>query len=348
MSVPGRNGAADGWVADPSITWRILLTADLVAPPHPHDVRTALAALYAAQGWAGVGSVVTGDDVEALRRSLGEVPGAGLVVGLAGPTIVVSAHHSRVDGLGLLAVLTALTGGLVSSSARGVADRPSGSGFVGTVGRRLLEVAAAPPARIAGSQRSTHARGDVYLATDVPGEHRTSDLVHAAAGAVVAHNGARRTRHVAIAVGVSRAGGDQTQIADRSALLRLRDVERLDRQDVRAALAVAPTQHLGGTSAGSGGGAVMRLGLKALAPRLGSTLLVSHLGTVSAPGVDHLAFHPVTAGGTGLSLGAVTLGQVGPVGASTTITLRGRGRSWTRDGLEHLLEAITRELRQQR
>ena len=53
-----------------------------------------------------------------------------------------------------------------------------------------------------------------------------------------------------------------------------------------------------------------------------------------APGVRTLSFHPVTAGGTGLSLGAV-----GHDGA-TTLTLRGRASSWNDNGLEQLLEAV--------
>ena len=81
------------------------------------------------------------------------------------------------------------------------------------------------------------------------------------------------------------------------------------------------------------GGAVS-LGLRLLAPRLGSTLLVSHLGDVTCPGVAALAFAPVTGGGSGVSLGAV-----GHDGA-TTLSLRARGRTHDADDLAELLEAI--------
>jgi hypothetical protein len=67
-------------------------------------------------------------------------------------------------------------------------------------------------------------------------------------------------------------------------------------------------------------------------------VLVSHLGRVTAPDVRELAFHPVTAGGSGLSLGAVTLGD------RTTLTLRARASAWDADGLEQLLEAIATHL----
>ena len=74
--------------------------------------------------------------------------------------------------------------------------------------------------------------------------------------------------------------------------------------------------------------------MRVLARRLGSTLLVSHLGEVTAPHVERLAFHPVTAGGTGISLGAV--GHRG----RTVLTLRARAADWDADGLERVLEAV--------
>jgi len=70
------------------------------------------------------------------------------------------------------------------------------------------------------------------------------------------------------------------------------------------------------------------------AVRLGSTLLVSHLGDVTTSAAARLAFYPVTAGGTGLSLGAVTHD------GTTTLTLRGRGSAWDPAGLEALLAAV--------
>ncbi|MEQ6901736.1 hypothetical protein [Nocardioides sp. YIM 152588] len=184
----------------------------------------------------------------------------------------------------------------------------------------------------------------------VPGGHRTSDLVHAAASALGAAGG----RRVAIAVGASRrtppddpaadpAAGPGTgpRIADRSALLRLRDVERMDRDQVREAIRSAPVEasphgEEGVRSRLAAG--LLGAGIRLLAPRLGSSLLVSHLGRVDGTGVDRLLFHPVTAGGSGLSLGAVVLGD------TTTVTLRGRARTWNDDGLEQLLEAIVDRL----
>ncbi len=336
------------WVADPLIAWRIVLTADLAAPVAEQDVRERLTRLHADQGWPGPGVVRVAPDLHDLRRELGDEREGVVSLGLSpdGKHLVVSAHHSAVDGLGLLAVLAAVTGGPVSSSARGVGERPDGSGPVGTIARRLAEVAVRPPAGVTARRPFITDPLDVYVERGVPGTIRTADLVVAGARGVAAYNrstpGRRRTRHVAVAVGVTRdaAPGPDGLIADRSALLRLRDVESLDLEAVSAALREHPTQR---AVQGAGGGAgLLRLGLRLLAPRLGSTLLVSHLGTVTAPEVKSLTFHPVTAGGTGIALGAVSLGGTTP--PTTRLTLRARGSDWTHDGLEQLLEAVVTQL----
>jgi hypothetical protein len=145
---------------------------------------------------------------------------------------------------------------------------------------------------------------------------------------------------VSVAVGASgrvRAPGEEP--ADDSVLLRLRDLEGRSQEEVaallRAAVPEPSPQQAGGSRVLA---AALGLGMRVLAPRLGSTLLVSHLGEVTAPAVERLTFHPVTAGGSGISLGAV--GHAG----STTLTLRARARRWDDDGLEQLLEAIIHRL----
>jgi hypothetical protein len=165
--------------------------------------------------------------------------------------------------------------------------------------------------------------------TEVEGSVRSSALVHAAAQTLVARGAGR---HIAIAVGATR-DPDAAEVGNRSALLRLRDVERLDLAAIERALRAAPAERPPVARTG----AVDRfaaVAMRALARRLGSTLLVSHLGDVTAPRVDRLAFHPVTAGGTGLSLGAVGHG------GRTVLTLRARAAAWDADGLERLLEAV--------
>lgn len=336
-----------GWVADPRIGWRILLTADLPDEPEPAVVVEHLRALYDAQGWPVPPAVRRDADLTRLRDGLLAADPAPLLAGTSGRHLVLSAHHSAVDGLGLLAVLDRLGLAPVHSAARGVGDRTTTGGVARTVARRLAEVALHPPALLTPPAVPVRQEGDVLVERTLAGSHRTAALVHAAARAVVAHESARgrRGRRVAVAVGAVREQTAGAPIGDHSVLLRLRDVERLDAAQVGRALASAPVQ----TPPVASGPRrwtplveqVTARGLSLLAPRLGSTLLVSHLGEVTAPRVERLVFHPVTAGGTGLSLGAVGLR------GSTVLTLRARAASWNDDGLEQLLEAVISLLREE-
>lgn len=325
------------WVADPGIGWRILLTATLAEPPDRGQLLDRLTALFVRQGWAGAAELRTGDDPAELRVQLTE-GSAPVTLGLAGPTVVVSAHHAAVDGLGLLRVLSEVTGRPVASRVRGVADRPLRGGPTGAAVRRLAEAALRPPAAIARPPRAGGG-GDVFAELSVPGAVRTADLVHAGVRGVLAHNRAagRRTRRVAVAVGAGRPGPDDERIADRSALLRLTGLERRGRDEIAELLATAPLEPAPVARSAAGARATA-WGLRVLSRRLGSTLLVSHLGEVSAAAATGLAFHPVTAGGSGVSLGAVTLR------GRTTLTLRARAAQWDRPGLHGLLELVAAEV----
>jgi hypothetical protein len=326
------------WVADPGIGWRILLTATL---PEPAGLAERLGAVSAQQAWPPPPAVRRSDDLATLRAGLVDAHPAPLLVGSTGDQLVLSAHHSAVDGLGLLTLLERLGAGEVRSGARGVGSRPTSGSAARTTTRRLREAVLHPPARVTPAPaEDPTATGDVLVERTVPGSHRTAALVDAAARAVVARERARgrAAEHVAIAVGAVReqAGAADGPVADRSVLLRLTDVERLDAAGIATALAQAPVQTPPSTAGGGHPLVAKATGaaLRALAPRLGSTLLVSHLGEVTAPGVRALSFHPVTAGGTGLSLGAVGLD------GATVLTLRGRAAQWNDNGLEQLLEAV--------
>ncbi|MCX6401582.1 MAG: hypothetical protein NTX33_16845 [Propionibacteriales bacterium] len=334
------------WVADPRIGWRILLTAELPDAPDPGVLAGHLAVLAAEQQWPALPAPRVDPSLERLRTALLAPDEAPLLLGMSGRHLVLSAHHSAVDGLSLLAILGRLGLAPVTSAARGVGDRTTSGGVARTIGRRLGEVAFRPPAEVTPPSPPVPQPGDVLVERAVTGSHRTATIVAAAARAVVEHQAARgRTaRHVAMAIGAVRAQSGEA-IGDHSVLLRLRDVERLDAAGIARALAAAPVQTppipveprpwtpLVARAATTG--------LRLLAPRLGSTLLVSHLGEVTAPHVERLAFHPVTGGGSGISLGAVGLG------GETVLSLRARADSWNDDGLEQLLEAIISLLREE-
>jgi hypothetical protein len=334
MTQPGR------WVADPTIGWRILLTATVPHQPRADGVADHFASLAASQGWP-VPAIRTGPSADYLRRSLVAPDPAPLIVGISGNELVLSAHHGAVDGLGLLRVLEGLGLAPVHSTARGVGDRPAAHGVLGTVGRRLGEAAFRPPAAVSLTPPAVPDSGDVMVDTEVAGSFRTAAVIHAAVQAVAQHEAIRgvKVRRVAVAVGAtSDPAPEGAAIDDRSALLRLVDVERLDLLGIEQALREAPVQSPPVVRRARPWTPIVdrvsTTGMRVLARRLGSTLLVSHLGEVSAPHLDRIAFHPVTAGGTGLSLGVV--GHRG----RTVLSLRARASDWDADGLEQLLEAV--------
>lgn len=323
-------------MADPGIGWRILLTAELEGPPDTGALLTRLGDLYTRKRWPGVAELRTDDSLELLRSRLVD-GGPPVLLGVAGRTLVISAQHAFVDGLGLLGVLSEVTGRPATTRVRGVAERPVRGGPRRAVARRLAEATLRPPAPVV-SPGTVAAGGDAFAETTVPGAWRTAVLVHAAVAGVVAHNAAlgRRTRHVAVAVGAGRQDTEDP-VGDHSGLLRLTDLEGRSADEVAELLATAPLEPRPGARSAAGAG-LLRGGMRLLSRRLGSTLLVSQLGDVTAPGVSALAFHPVTAGGTGLSLGAVTLR------GRTTLTLRARAGRWDPAGLRALLGRVVAEL----
>ncbi len=327
-------------LGDPRIPWVVVLDVTTSSPIVLPDVRAALTDLAARAGWPVPSpAAVTHADPRGLLTTLAADGTEPVRVAVHDTGLVVAARHDALDGLAMLVVAGGLLGCDLRSRARGVGiDRPGAGGAVLT---RAWEVAAQPPARVAASAASG-APGDSFAATVVEHAPRTADLVSAGARAVVRWNQRHRvrTRRVSVAVGVSTVGGSSRDLSDHSGFLRLRDVEDLDVAEVRERLAHAPLQPGGGDSPGTGAiGMLARAAVRLAAPRLGSTLLVSHLGEVTAPEeIRTLAFYPVTGGGSGLSLGAAT------VHGRTTLTLRGRAAQHDDEGLQGLLALVVEEL----
>ncbi len=338
-----RDDSATPWVADPGVLWWVGLTATVEAPLAPDAALGRLRALAEARGWPGPTGVATGDDpIRVLADLCTQPPDPPVRVGLVGRHVVLAGQHSHVDGLGMLALLGAATDRSVTSAARGIGEREERGGVAAGSLRRLGEALLAPPARVAGPRTAGGAADpDRIVVRALDGTVSAADLVLAGAAGIAAYNRTHGvpTRRVAVAVGASRRGGAEIEAANRSALLRLRRVERMTPDQVRDALRSARPEPDPSTAGGGRlVGAAMATGLRLLAPRLGSTLLVSHLGTVTAPGIGEVLLHPVTAGGSGLSLGA------GDDGTRTLLSLRARARTHDDDALEEILEGIVARL----
>lgn len=328
------------WVADPTLPWNILLAATLPAPPEPGRLEESLSELVRAVGWDGPAPEVRrSEDLDDILRVLAAEPEDGVPVGIgvAGRDVVVRAHHATVDGIGLLAALGLVLRAPVTSSARGLPGGPSRGAVRSTLGR-VREAAVSPPAVVLPTARR-RTSGDVFASRTVPGAPGTAEVVLAAAEVLADRVG---TGDLVVAVGLSRTGGAAPVLADDSAFVRLRGLRGRSADEVRALLRQTPAEGAagGGKAAGVAAGVVagaMRVGMRMLSSRLGSTVLVSHLGGVTAP-VDRLAFYPVTGGGSGLSLG------VAGHGTGTTLTLRARGHQHDAEGLQAILEPLCARL----
>lgn len=292
---------------DPRISWTVLLTATLDRVPS--DLGDRLAALAERNAWTE------------------PYP---LSVTISGHDLTLAADHRQLDGQAMLAALASLIDAPVRSLARGVDEtRPSsGLGLAGL--QRMAEAILRPSAVVPKTVRNP-SEEDALAHLRLPRRVSTSDLVVAATRAI----GSQVRGPISVAVGVA-GQTDPERLADRSGYLRIRDARGLSRPEVSAILKTAPLQPSGGapTRAAAAAALVTRL----LANRLGSTILVSHLGDIEADAITDLAFYPVSGGASGLSLGAATLH------GHTTVTLRARGSRHDADGLQRLLEAIGRLL----
>ncbi|WP_310963066.1 hypothetical protein [Nocardioides terrisoli] len=337
---PPRHG-----LGDPRIPWNVLLDARTTTPPESGSVRRRLQALARRERWPEPAlDAVAAGEAPALLASLSArlAPEEPLDVAVHADGLVLRGDHRVLDGLSLLSVLGELIGAPAASAARGIAPADRDAPLLPAVVDRLTEVLVRPSARVAPSRRSRAAgrpSPDVFARRTVDAPLSTADLVRAGALAVRAWNAHRggRSARISVAVGVTLTGSGARHLGDHSGFLRLRDVERLSRDEVAVALRTAPLQ----PSRAPGNGpltTVVGAATRLAAPRLGSTLLVSHLGRVHAPGVEDIAFYPVSGGGSGLSLGAATVAD------RTVVTLRARGRDHDHDGLEQLLEAVAGQL----
>jgi hypothetical protein len=318
------------WHGDSSVTWGVAVVARLREALSVDQVRGRLAGLTAR--YPHLADVTLSETTDLAAMASSPFGGEGVRVAVDGNVIAVAAHHHIVDGLGLVALLSDLTGTRIQSRARGLGDRP-GRPFRRAAASRILEALFAPPDVVAASGRTRTGR-DVFACTDVDRVVLTGPVVVAAAAAIRRWNG--RPARVAVAIGASRRPGAGASPIDDSAYLRLRRADRLDAASVDQAVRTYPTEPAGRSLAATPAAATVTA---LLSRRLGSTLLVSHLGELDGDGLESVAFYPVTGGRSGVSLGAAT------VSGRTTLTLRARGGEHSQEELSDLLAAVRDQLR---
>jgi hypothetical protein len=335
-----RARVAVGLYGDPTVAWSVLLRARLTSQVGEAVVFDRLA--RHARGFPQLGgapAVLSTPDPDATAARFATRPYADgeplvrVAIARAEPELVLAAHHGAVDGLGLLGLLGIALDTDVASNATGLGARAASRSFANAAVRRLGEALFAPPTRI---QPSVMMPANSELFDEWTGARRgagTAALVTAATGAAIAWNqshGARAQRVVA-AVGASRRPGDELCVIEDSTYLRLRRTHRAERSELAALLATqspepdSPAYRSPFTS----------LGIRLLAPRLGSTFLVSNLGVVRAGGiVRSLSFYPVASGRSGVAFGAATLAD------TTTITIRVRRQDFDAAAATRLLELV--------
>ncbi|HEX3316748.1 MAG TPA: hypothetical protein VHR88_01940 [Solirubrobacteraceae bacterium] len=336
------------WTGQPDAAWSVVLEAGMSDPLEADLVDERLAACASAVPELGPPArarAIRAVKLPAVRSAFADTPyadrGPALRVALTTerPAVVlIAGHHGALDGLGLVALLGSILAAPITSSVRGLGPAPAAPWRPRAILARLAEVVLAPPARVVPARHHYRSTGDQLLAATTPAlAGGTATLVGAALRAVRGWNRARGgdTRRPVVAIGASRRDGTSPRLGHEAAWLRLA-LAADDDAAVRLALERA-------MPAPTGGGLPIPRVLRPLARRaaeqLGSTLLVSNLGSLQGPAeLQSVAFFPKAYGRSGVALGAATVGD------ASTITMRARARSFGREDLERLLAQVVREL----
>ena len=337
-----------GLYGDPSVAWSVVLRLRLALPLDPAAAGTMIERLHGTYDHLGPPPELQRYPLEQRQKMVSWA--ADEMYGDAGPLVrvalddsrrelVVAVHHGCADGLGMLGYAGALTGLDLSTSARGVAVSAEPTSFVRGSVRRLGEAVLRPPVRVTSSGR-TGESGDRLLTRDhARFETSTPALLVAAARAVRSWNGAhaQKQRPMVVALGLSRRPGMPPPPPDRDTAFARLDTSTLTSvSDARTVVAeTRPEPAFPVTRAGGVGPLVTRL----LAPRLGSTLLISNLGLLARPGVERLEFWPVPSGPAGVCLGLAS------TPSRTTLTSRFRRGWFSEDEASSFADLVTGELR---
>ena len=351
---------------DRRTTWAVVAAATLAAPID--RLQDRLEALHRAVPMTGArlrretwhpGSppdplIVDGDPLDASalvdRFDLATQPPLRVVAGSGGRRLAVAGHHAAFDGLSLVALLAALTGGgdgrtrdgggrvvggvdsrgnQVSGSAtlphRGAEPREAGleaaqvrSGPArgrpqvrGLVGRAVR-----PADRVAASLARPRREALVVRELELAGAGVTARVADAAVAAAGARNSrlGRPWRRVGLNVGLAGLPGEEQGVGNSSRYRRL---------DLRPGEPVGPALAAALASSREPLDQVWspRWGwlLEPVVGRFSDSLLISNLGRREVPGATRLEFFPVARGRS-----AVAVGAVGLPGGPSTVSVRAR------------------------
>jgi hypothetical protein len=328
---------------DRQTTWVVVLVASLSAPL---DVATlyerleklaeavpATAAKLVDNMWvAGPAPEVTvtaGDPLgdTSLDRRFRLEREAPLRIHLAkdGRRLAVAAHHAAFDGLALVAIVEALTGGGLPEPVTSPPPGPSASKAV--FAKRLVR----PADRIAPSPVPPSRDAYATATVEIAGKGVTGALAAACVGAAAEHNSrlGKRWRRVGISVAKGGPPGVGNVASYRRLDLPAQAGDVADRVgEALASLEEPPEQVRAGI--------VLALA-RPMARRLSDSMLVSNLGRLPLPGVERIDFFPVARGRSAVAFGAATV-----EGGASTVSIR--ARDLAPDDANGLLESVVSRL----
>lgn len=299
-----------------------LLCAEVTDLPEPAVLQARLDALNHALGSSST-RILHHRRVAAMLEELGVGRGQSTVsLGLTPSRFVLAADQDRVDGLGLLAALTRVSGHPVSTEVDVWTPTPTPRPEDGTTTRPGGHRTRRTPTHVAFAHYRDDLLADVFAAIrirrQVPGTH----LLSAAARATRRYNARRETgvKDLEVTWSGFTSGGADPELGTHSVLLRAGGLKRLTPGRITEALRHAPREP------------VYEVGR---AKQHTSTLLAAHLGTLTCPDVVRsIELYPAAGRAFGVALGATTEGD------HTIITARARRARYTTQGMQELLELV--------
>lgn len=337
-----------GLYGDPEVTWGISVELVFDGPVDLSGVDLRLADLVREHPHVGAAPEVERVAVAEWDRRREEVATARLgeggrlvrvLVCDEARRVLVTAHHGVCDGLGLLALASAVVGRTITTSARGIGDREARRSFLLSSILRLLEALFRPPARFAGSgSGAVGQHPDLMLHRSLPATRLNGARACVAllrAYAAWPRNATSGGRRFLVVMGASRRESPVTQPDRQTTFFRIPLPVRSTYDQVVAAIRAAdPEPDFPETSAKGVGPLVTRL----LRNRLGYTVNVSNLGVLSAEGLVSGSMYPALAGPMAVGVGLVS------TATTSTVSLRMRRSDFTEAEAARLMASVVSHL----